>query len=125
MKEWVRIVSSIQLAVLYCVAVVFYSSSSGALNSSFVNDQSNNAGHCFLFASPDIFAAEAQAISVIKEFEKLPFSAQKNYLNRFVTCVRTAELHLVSIFTRYIYHSHNEVERLLQTDIIFPFQYFW
>lgn len=125
MKEWVRIVSSIQLAILYCFAVIFCSNGSAALTSSNVTDLPADGGGYLLLASSEWFATEAQSLNLIKNFEKLPFSAQKNYVDRFVACIRTVELFLVNTYSRYIYHSLYEVDRLQLTDIIFPFQYFW
>ncbi len=125
MKEWIRMASSVYLAVLYCLAIVFYNSSSAAVDPSFAKDLQKEAGHCVLFASPDLFATEAQVVNFVKNLEKLPLSAQKNFTDRFVACVRTAELYIVNTVSRYIYYSINEVERFEQADIIFPFQYFW
>lgn len=125
MKKWIRTASSIYLAVLYCLAIVFYNNSSAAVDPSFAKDLQKDAGRCVLFASPDLFATEAQVVNLIKNFEKLPFSTQKNFSDRFVACVRTAELYIVNTFSRYICYSINVVERFEQADIIFPFQYFW
>ncbi|HOW25355.1 MAG TPA: hypothetical protein PK711_06755 [Bacteroidales bacterium] len=125
MKNWVRIMASFELAVLYCFAVIYYSSISATLNPSIAGNIPADTGGCMLVAPPDLIATEAQVASFIKSFEKLPFAAQKNYLDRFVACIRTAELYMVNTFSRYIYHAHYEVDRFEQPDIIFPFQYFW
>ena len=125
MKEWARIVSSIQLAILYSIAVIFYSSTSAAFATSHTADLPADGGRCLLLATPELFATEAQVASFIKNLEKLPFSTQKNYTDRFAVCNRTVESYLVNTFARYIYYSHYEVERFEEPDIIFPFQYFW
>ena len=125
MTNRVRIVTSVQLTVLYCFAVVFYNSDIGILGSSFAGDRFSDYEQYFVSSSPNLLTSAIRSEYITTEFEKLPISVQKNNLNKFTTCDRIAELHINSTFSKYIIYSIIEVERFQQTDIIFPFQYFW
>jgi hypothetical protein len=93
-------------------------------NATFSQDASTEDESNFLLFSANLFCPAVNAKNY-SGFTDIPFSFLKNYLNKFSACPKEAEIFHEITFSKYIFYAGNIIVRFQQTDIIFPFHYFW
>jgi hypothetical protein len=66
-----------------------------------------------------------QTESLVNVINNLPSPNIKNSMFKLLKCPAIAEDLFNTAFTKYQYFSLNILMRFFETDIIFPFHYFW
>lgn len=126
MKKVTNIATLFQMLVLYCFIVSFYST--GILSSGYAypNDhRSANEERYLPIAGVDLFTHTTKPENVVVSFNSLLSFSLKNSFNDFLASRQATDLFLLNASSKYIFYASNTVERFQQTDIIFPFHYFW
>ena len=113
------------ILIPYCLAIILYGNSVVTSDANFSNEQSKSDDKCLIFLSADLLCPTAQSENNIREFSKLPTTSPKNHFNSLIARAKAEESIILFTFSKYSFYSHNIVDRFQQTDIIFPFQYFW
>lgn len=77
------------------------------------------------YISPELFFHTPQYESPVNAVNKLPHPTFKNSPFKLFVCSSLAEYAYRTVFTLYRFFSVNILVRFFETDIIFPFHYFW
>jgi len=101
-----------------------YSNSILTSNATFYKDPLTEDESYFLLFSANLYSPAVNTKN-INGFPDLPYSILKNYLNKFSACFKEVELFHEITFSKYIFYTGNIIVRFQQTDIIYPFHYFW
>jgi len=124
-KKSLRITGLISIALLYCFAIGLYSGVVYAGNGSFLTQD----GHAEKKYSNPVFAKHFQhtiqsenAVTVCSYSN--PASVKSTW-KEFSAANIAAEHVYVHTFSRYNFFSRKLLVRLQNTDLIFPFHYFW
>lgn len=73
----------------------------------------------------NLFCHIAQTESSILVFRNIPQDSLKKSFNEFSGCFKNIQHLFINIFSQYQFYSKNLIVRLQNTDIIFPFHFFW
>ena len=109
----------------YCLTVIFNGSIESATINPLPNDRSSRTESCFLLSAADSFGPGERNENNIKEISRLPSTSPNNHVNSLVARLITEESFFIIKFSRCLFYSSNIDDHFNQTDIIFPFHYFW
>lgn len=124
MKKAFRIFSLLTVSALYSFVIGLYSSN--AFIDNFTHSQTNpDAKQYSSLISSTLLYHTAQTESSFTVRTNVPPSSLKNPFNEFPAYLRTTEQLFFNVFSQYRFYSQNLLVRLLKTDLIFPFHYFW
>ncbi len=100
--------------------------SNNAVKSNAISVESNAANDelCLSINAVKYFHT-LQTESFVNVMNNLPSPNFKNSMFKLLKCPAIAEEFFNSAFAKYHYFSHNILMRFYETDIIFPFHYFW
>jgi hypothetical protein len=121
-KKIANIVLLIPVVVLYCFFSGGYSTDR-LVPERPVSHSSNEKDHTSI-GSAILFHRATLSENAGTIFNPVPFS-QKNKLSFTWSCRKITELTLSHHYSKYLFFSKNIIEWFRQTDIIFPFHYFW
>jgi len=122
-KKLVKITSILFFVALYCLITGLYR---GGSSSNPVNSKSNssiNIQEYFFFESlntNDQVANNENAVSY-----STPITTIKNHTSKFICSLFAIERIILNTFWQYSFDSHFLLIQFFQTDITFPFHYFW
>ena len=125
-KSNTKIATLFQILVLYCFIASFYST--GILSSGYTysNDhRTANEERYLPIAGVDLFTNTTKPENIVVSFNTFLSFSIKNQLNDFLAYRQVTDLFLLNASSKYIFYARNTVERFEQTDIIFPFHYYW
>lgn len=125
MKKVVKAAALFPILVLYCFIVSLYSTGISASGIKFQNDQSTKEGSYFPIGGNYLLYHTTKTENVVNGFKNLLTFSFKNHTNDFLAHRKAAESYLFNTYSEYIFFAKNLVVKLQQTDIIFPFHYFW
>jgi len=123
-KKKLRIVAFLSLAALYSSAISLYSSSQLFDNTDTLK-QTNGSNQQYFFASSNIHNQIAEKESSVSVCGSIPITTINNPFNKLSASANAIEQSFFSTYTQYSFYSQYLLIRLLKTDIIFPFHYFW
>ena len=125
MKKSLHITGLISLALLYCFAIGLYSGAAYAGNISF-SKQSGNATEKYSNAvSAKLFQHTVQTENSATVCSHSNPVTVKNTYKEF-SAANIADEHVyLHTLSQYHFFSHKLLARLQNTDLIFPFHYFW
>lgn len=123
MKNFLKIVSSIGVIVLYCSVMSLYS------NDSFVQKGDVSTERNFS-NQQSYFLASSGVHNQIAENENSSVTFYSNILiikikEKLSTVTKAIEHSFFCTYSQYNFYSNYILLRFLQTDIIFPFHYYW
>lgn len=122
-KKQLKIGAFLNLLILYCLIISFYSGNP-------VNDyagipnKSNTEYLAPKVLSDFVYQAE-QTESFIGLHRNIPRITFKNHFTHFSSCFITSELLLFNSFSLCKFFSEDPFLQFKESDIIFPFHYFW
>ncbi|HEX2683303.1 MAG TPA: hypothetical protein VHL77_05205 [Ferruginibacter sp.] len=124
MKNALRNTALIGLSVLYCFVTSLYSGVGN--NAKAVTASSFNASDSYTAAvSAKCFKHTVQSENSFSIFNHARPVSLKNSHNDFPACIKTTGALVLTRFQQYHFYSQNLLTRVRQTDLIFPFHYFW
>jgi len=124
MKRYAKIIALLSVFLLYVFIAVHYSSALMPSETISKNHPANDQ-YCFSMVSVNLYGQLIQTENSVCDFSRLPVPSLKNQLNVFLACTRSAELSLITSYSRYIFSAKNSTTWFRSIDIIFPFHYFW
>ena len=124
MKKLLRIVTFLSFAALYGFAMSLYSSSQLFENTDILK-QTNSSSQQYFFASSNIPNQIGEKESSVSVCGSIPITTINNPFNKLSASANAIEQSFFSTYTQYSFYSQYLLIRLLKTDIIFPFHYFW
>ena len=125
MKKSLHITGLISLALLYCFAIGLYSGVAYAGNTAF-SKQAGNATEKYSNAvSAKLFQHTIQTENSITVCTHNNPVTVKNTYKEFSAANIATEHVGVHTFSQYNFFSQKLLARLQNTDLIFPFHYFW
>ncbi|MBK8520324.1 MAG: hypothetical protein WAT20_11045 [Ferruginibacter sp.] len=125
MKKSLQKTGLISMALLYCLAIGLYSGIAFNGNPAFAkqgNEAEKSYGHN---VSAKYFLHTIQTRNSFTFGDYSSRVTVKNTYQKFSAANTITEQVLVHTFSQYRFYSHNLLVRLQNTDLIFPFQYFW
>jgi len=124
-KKRIRIIARLTISVLYCFIISLYSGNALPHSSAFSKLTKSESKNCSTLLASDLLSHTAQATLSAPAFTAAPSSSLKNPFNDFLAWVKTTDRVFFSTFSQYSFYSQNLLIRFRQTDVIFPFHYFW
>jgi len=115
----------VTIAVVYCLVIGLYNSQALAEQLALSGNTDSESQYVSASGSSYQFGHTNQTVSYGTVSGNLPFTPLKNLYKAFLACVKIIEKLYFSFFSQYRFYSQNELIRLKQTDLIFPFHYFW
>ena len=123
-RKLLKLSGVFNVVVLYSIIVSIYSPCLLYSNASFSTDNSAKDESYFSLFSANLIGPAVNTKNIVT-LNDIPFSILKNYLNKFSACLKEAELFHEITFSKYILYAGTIIVRFQQTDIIYPFHYFW
>ena len=124
MKKVLKTGVLLLVLVLYCFTVSLYSHDLLRSNTAF-SGQSSEVKSYFSLASVNLFSHTIRTENSVNYFYHRLSSSLKSHLNDFLFKGVAVDSFLLKTFSKYIFYSRVIIVGFLQTDIIFPFHYFW
>lgn len=125
MKKSLRIISLLNIAILFCYFIGNCSNSFAATETYSPIDKSTQDICYFKNQPANTFGYAINNENNYNCFNNLTSSSQKNKYYDFATCGNSTASAIENTVSEYIYYIENIVVRFSQTDIIFPFHNFW
>lgn len=125
MKRILRRIKLVPFAILYFFFLSFYSVLSSCTNSFLLPLTPLDKGSHITLASSDLLCHAIKTESLVNALNGLPNTSLKKNLNKCSDAFKTQEQSLFNTFSQCTFYSKNVILRFHQTDIIFPFHYFW
>lgn len=125
MKNSLQITGFISIALLYCLCIGLYSGMAFNGIAAFAkkgNQAKESYGHN---VSANSFQHTIQTENAITVCSLGNTVTAKNTYKELSAANTATEQVLVHAFSQYSFYSYNLLIRLQNTDLIFPFQYFW
>lgn len=120
---------TVQIAVLSIVSLVFYflvSSNSKATASTFIYSIEQNAPEKVSSVDASDFYFSTRTTNTFAVAKNNASSSFKTFSNAvFATYLKTIESIIQVAYWQYTLHSKNSLFRLEQSQILFPFHYYW
>jgi uncharacterized membrane protein YhiD involved in acid resistance len=124
-KKSLQITGLISIALLYCLAIGLYSGIAFNSNAAFAK-QASTAKESFSHSvSAKSFQHTVQTENAVTVCNHSNPVTVKNTYKEFSVVNKAATQLVVHTFSQYSFYSHKLLARLQNTDIIFPFHYFW
>lgn len=125
MKNVVKIPGLLFISILYCysICITYNNSISSIAFGNEITRESKN--FYFSIASNNILYHTSQSESWSNSYNNYTSAISKNPFNWFFTNKNETEHLLFTIISQFYHHSRNILIRCRNTNIIFPFQYFW
>lgn len=124
-KKSLHIIGLVSIALLYCFAIGLYSGVAYAGNTSLarqVNAAKESYSNSISAKSFHHTVQTENSVSLVNNAR--PVSVNNTH-NEFSAGIKVPEQLFVHTFTQYSFYSQKLLARLQNTDIIFPFHYFW
>lgn len=125
MKKSLHIAGLISIALLYCFAIGLYSGVAYAGNTALLKQDGNAAEKYSNTVSAKLFQHTVQTENAVTVCSHSHPVTVKNTFKEFSAANKVAELVFVHTFSQYNFFSRKLLVRLENTDLIFPFHYFW
>lgn len=125
MKKSLQITGLISIALLYCLTVGLYSSMAFNGNAAFAKQAATTKESYGYSVAAKSFQHTLQTENAVTVCSHSNPVTVKNTFKEFSAANTVTEQVIVHIFSRYSFYSDNLLMRLQNTDIIFPFHYFW
>ena len=124
-KKSLRIFGLTSISLLYCFVIGMYSGVGSNANAA-VAKHSNASGESYAASvSAGTFHHTVQSENSFTAVNHArPFSL-KNVYDEYSACLKISEQLFCTSFVQYSFYSHKLLMRVQQTDLIFPFHYFW
>ena len=124
--KWIAKISGLlHVLILFSFLSGFYNNSILAANIAFMPIQATNGTGNLTFQPADLYCHDFKTENFSKIPGDPPVTSIKNPFNKAIADAKTAEIVLLSVFSRYNFYSKNIIIRFQPEDITFPFQYFW
>jgi hypothetical protein len=124
-KKSLQITGLISIALLYCFTIGLYSGMAFNGNAAFAK-QANATKETYGYSiSAKSFQHTVQTENAVTVCNHNSPVTVKNTFKEFSDVNKVAEQILVHTFSQYSFYSNKLLVRLQNTDIIFPFHYFW
>ncbi len=125
MKKNLRIVSLLSIVALYSSIMSLCSSS--LFSQSIDNSKQINPTNqqYYFFSSSNAHNQIAEKESSVSFCSNIPITIIKNSFKNLSATAKAIEQFFFSTYSQYSFFSQYLLIRLLQTDIVFPFHYFW
>lgn len=122
-KNKVRILSVVVLAVIYCFATgTAHKSLSDA---DFINNSTSSQEKVISDFSAKLFCHTSPYGSSVNIYNNLPAPNYNNQFKGLWAIIKTTEQLILTKFSQYTTFSGNILINHRKSDIIFPFNYFW
>lgn len=119
-----RIFSLLSVSLLYFIIVSFYSNPIFIDNFTSTQTNTETEHYCSLVTN-NLLCHTSEIESSNTIFNNTLPTTLKNNFNKFSNCIHSTEQAYFNTFSQYNFYAQNLLVRLQQTDIIFPFHYFW
>lgn len=116
---------SLLIIILYCFIISGYSYNHLKTETAFSKGQSSDQKQYYSLVSDNLFCHTVQSEDSVNFVNNFPTSSPKDYHNYTLSSGKAAGLFISGTFLKYIFCSRNFIIKFRQTDIIFPFHYFW
>jgi hypothetical protein len=124
MKKWRRIFQILPILLVYCFTVSFYNHNILVAKSVFLKGSLNNEEHLFSLASINLFSHAAKSENIkVQSNSAFPLSDGNDAT--LVVSQRAAIVMLGNRLTNFFLRCNRVVIKLPNTQIIFPFHYFF
>jgi IMP cyclohydrolase len=124
-KKSLQITGLISIALLYCLTIGLYSGIAFNGNAAFVKQGSTTKESYSHSVSAKSFQHTVQTENGVTVCNHSNPVTVKNTFKEFSAVNTVTEHILVHTFSHYSFYSDKLLVRLQNTDIIFPFHYFW
>jgi hypothetical protein len=121
-KKSLRIIGLLNISILYCFVISLYSGHTFGYNPDFSKLTNSKTESYYSVVTANLFCHTTQTESSVNVF---PVTSLKTVAQQFSVCGKITEQLLFNVFSQYRFYSQNVLTRFTQTDIIFPFHYFW
>jgi len=124
-KRSLQITGLLSIALLYCLAIGLYSGMAFNRTAAFAkqpNTTKESYGYSVAAKSFQHTVQSENSLTVCSHNNPVTL---KNTYKEFSAINKVTEQVLVRTFLQYSFFSHKLLLRLQNTDLIFPFQYFW
>ncbi|MFM6925882.1 MAG: hypothetical protein ACKOU7_10315 [Ferruginibacter sp.] len=125
MKKSLRITGLISITLLYCFAIGLYSGVAYAGNTAFLKQDGSATEKYSNTVSAKSFQHTIQTETSVTVCSHSNPATVKNTYKEFSAVNKAAEQVYVHTFSQYSFYSRKLLVRLQNTDLIFPFHYFW
>ena len=122
MKRLIKISAFLNISILYCLFLSFYSGN--AINYYADFSKNTETEFCSLLDSPDLFCYTDQSESAISFCNDYPRPTLKNNFPQFSSSSLASKQLLFASFSHYDLYSKNLSIQFSNTDIVFPFHFF-
>jgi hypothetical protein len=110
--------------ILVSLLVSFYSTNILVPDAAFSQEPLNNCQSGFQPFTADLFGP-ANTNRTYSGTSDIPVSFANQSLNKYITFQEAGIIFRKIFFPGYVFYARNIIIRLQQTDIIYPFHYFW
>lgn len=124
-KKTLRLIVFTSFLVLYCFVMSLYSNNAFIENSSFSKPSNSENRQYYFSTSLNSIYHIANTENFVNFFDNVSTSSPKNSFNKISVLVKITEQLFFNRFTQYSFESLNLLINLQQTNLIFPFHYFW
>jgi hypothetical protein len=124
-KKVFWIFSLLTIAGLYSLVIDTYNSPEYVDQFGFSKNTNFENQYFSSLEAADLFCHPVQTVNYVTASNSLPLTSFKNPFKAFLAFVKAIENLYFNIFSQYRFYSQNELIRLKQIDLIFPFHYFW
>jgi hypothetical protein len=124
MKKVFKIAALLHVIILYCLVLSVYSHGIACTEISVSTGELSQKEHNISSVSANQTGFAVQTENSVIGYNNLP-SSQNFHFNTFFGHHKSSDLFLLKTFPKYILYAKNIVVGFQQTDIIFPFHYFW
>ena len=125
MKKFLHITGLISIALFYSLAIGLYSGVAYAGNGSFSTQDGHAEKKYSNTVAAKLFQHTIQSENAVTVCGHSKPATIKNTCKEFSAINKAAEQVYVHTFLRYNFFSRKLLVRLQNTDLIFPFHYFW
>jgi hypothetical protein len=124
-KKSLRIIGLAGISLLYCFVIGIYSGITFNADAAVIKHSKASDENLTAAVSAKSFHHTVQTENAVTAFSHPKPVSSKNSHNEYSSCTKIAEQLFVTSFLQYNFYSHKLLMRVQQTDLIFPFHYFW
>jgi hypothetical protein len=125
MRNRLKTSSFLQFAVLCCFIVSIYSTTVLTADPGLMSGKSGSGGNYYSLLSSNLFFPLTKSENIVLGADSTSPSSVKNAPGEFSFCSKEAEIVLFSSVLKHIDFFKKFVLPFKNTDIIYPFHYFW
>jgi len=124
-KKSLRNIGLIGISLLYCFVIGIYSGITFNADAAVAKHSKGSHESYTAAVSAKSFHHTVQTENSVTAFNHARPVSLKNSFNEYSACIKITEQLFFTGFLQYSFYSHKLLMRVQQTDLIFPFHYFW